>query len=182
VTPSPADPTPPPAPIDLTASSPVKHPPAPGDPSTSSDGNAHVVTSPNDTPVAQPAAAAFTNAPVSAVADTAGVRALTRTTHTARVAPPSLQSSPVAGLPSDGTPAPPAPVAPFSPRGNDGPFLAFEAGASPTPTSHGSSNVLPFAAVLVMLGIICGPLLRRAQRFISVPPRLNFAFAFERPG
>jgi hypothetical protein len=69
-----------------------------------------------------------------------------------------------------------------SPRGNDGPFLAFEAGAAPTQTSHGSSNVLPFAAVLVMLGIICGPLLRRAQRFISVPPQMNFAFAFERPG
>jgi hypothetical protein len=38
------------------------------------------------------------------------------------------------------------------------------------------------AAVLVLLGILCGLEVRRAMRFSTVAPRLNFAFAFERPG
>jgi hypothetical protein len=60
--------------------------------------------------------------------------------------------------------------------------LTFEAGSSSSTSSHGSSNTLVLAAVLVLLGILCGLEVRRAQRFSTVAPRLNFAFAFERPG
>jgi hypothetical protein len=60
--------------------------------------------------------------------------------------------------------------------------LAFEVGSTSSSSSHGSSNVLMLAAVLVMLGVLCGPQIRRAFRFVSVAPRLDFAFAFERPG
>jgi hypothetical protein len=38
------------------------------------------------------------------------------------------------------------------------------------------------AAILVTLFVLCGLEGRRAWRFISVAPRLDFAFAFERPG
>jgi hypothetical protein len=178
VTPSPADPTPP-APVDTSVSSPVKHPPT-SDPSTTIDGGTRVVAPPAQAPPVEQPATTVT-ASVSDVNAPGATFALNRSARVTRIAPPSLQSSPVPGIPSEGAPVAPSPSGPLSPH-NDGPFLAFEAGASSSASSHGSNNILPFAAVLVMLGVICAALLRRAQRYVSVPPRLNFAFAFERPG
>jgi outer membrane biosynthesis protein TonB len=179
VTPPPADPAPP-APADQTPP-PVKHPPDANDPSNSADPGPPVATPPAEDAVTSGAptpAAAFTEATTVAIP----ARPFERWARDGRNAPSyALQSSPQPAAPADDTPGAPIPASPMPSHAPETP-LAFEAASTSSSPSHGSNNVLMLAAVLVMLGVLCGPQVRRVFRFVSVAPRLDFAFAFERPG
>jgi hypothetical protein len=95
--------------------------------------------------------------------------------------PTIVQTSMPSAVPTPIAPGAPVPAAPVPFHAPETP-VAFEGGVASSSSAHGSSNVLMLAAILVTLFVLCGLEGRRAWRFISVAPRLDFAFAFERPG